>query len=117
MEKQDRVRKEYNKIKRVFKNIDRDRKNISDSLMRRAAFMSITIEYLESDINSNGYISHYQNGENQFGTKKSPEIEIYNTMIKNYAAVIKQLCDNLPDRTEANEAKDDLLGYLKKGRK
>lgn len=112
MGKQERIHKEYLKIRRVFKNIDRDRKTISDSLMRRAAFMSVTIADLEDDINVNGYISHYQNGEHQHGTKKSPEIEIYNTMIKNYSSVIKQLSDNLTP-AEGRTAKDNLLSFLK----
>jgi hypothetical protein len=111
MEKTERIRKEYLKIKRVLKGLDKDRQTIADSLMQRAAFMSVTIADLEDDINERGYISEYQNGKDQWGTKKSPEIEIYNTMIKNYAAVIRQLCDDLP-KTEAGAVKSDLLKFL-----
>ena len=38
----------------------------------------------------------YKNGENQYGTKKSPEAETYIALSKNYAAVIKQLTDLVP---------------------
>jgi hypothetical protein len=64
-------------------------------------------------MNANGVISEYQNGENQWGTKKSPEVEIYNTMIKNHMAIMKQLVDILPER-ESNTKKDMLLDFLKK---
>ncbi len=58
-------------------------------------FMSITLADLQKKINEEGVVSEYQNGENQFGTKKSPEVEIYNIMIKNYMTAIKQLTDLL----------------------
>jgi hypothetical protein len=64
-------------------------------------------------MNANGVISEYQNGENQWGTKKSPEVEIYNTMIKNHMAIMKQLVDLLPER-DSNQKKDMLLDFLKK---
>lgn len=66
------------------------------ALINNAAFMTITLEDLQLAINKDGGISKYQNGENQFGTKKSPEVEIYNTMIKNLASIIKQLTDLTP---------------------
>jgi hypothetical protein len=66
-------------------------------LIKNAAFMTITLEDLQAVINEHGAVSQYKNGENQFGTKKSPEVEIYNTMIKNYSSIIKQLTDLLPE--------------------
>lgn len=66
------------------------------SLIQNAAFMSITLEELQDTINENGCISEYQNGENQFGTKKSPEIDIHIAMTRNHAAIIKQLSDLVP---------------------
>jgi len=58
-------------------------------------------------------VSTYQNGENQWGTKKSPEIEIYNAMIKNHAAIIKQLQDMLP---KSDIAENDGFGAFVNGR-
>lgn len=67
--------------------------------------MSVTLTDLQETINREGTISEYQNGENQWGTKKSPEVETYNTMIKNYMGIIKQLTDLLPK--EAPKIEDD----------
>ena len=58
--------------------------------------MSITLAELQEKINKEGCISTYKNGENQFGTKKSPEVEVYNAMIRNHSAIMKQLTDLLP---------------------
>jgi hypothetical protein len=96
IKKEKRIKKEITRLTATFKKIDKESKNTVVSLIRNAAFMTITLEDLEEQMNINGVVSEYQNGENQFGTKKSPEVEIYNTMIKNQMNIIKQLTDLLP---------------------
>ena len=78
-----RIKREREKLAEVFAKMDENKRKTAEKLMDNAAFMAVTLEY--------------QNGENQFGTKKSPEVEVYNTMIKNYTTVIKTLCDLLPE--------------------
>lgn len=94
--KEKKIKAEFNKLKRLFKEMDKDTMTTVISLIRNAAFMIVTLEDLQETINIIGPVSEYQNGENQFGTKKSPEVEIYNTMIKNHMTIIKQLSDLLP---------------------
>jgi hypothetical protein len=110
-----RIKKEFNRLKRIFKMLPKDQLISVQSLMKNAAFMAVTLEDLQMAINENGVISEYKNGENQFGTKKSPEVDVYNTMIKNYSSVVKQLCDFLPDSGEGkNGGKDDaLMNFVK----
>jgi hypothetical protein len=112
-DKAERIEKEIRRIKKLFKVLDKDTLATLQSLVRNAAFMSVTLDDLQDAMNANGVISEYQNGENQWGTKKSPEVEIYNTMIKNHMAIMKQLVDILPER-ESNTKKDMLLDFLKK---
>lgn len=77
------------------------------SLIKNAAFMTITLEDLQETINIDGAVTEYKNGENQFGTKKSPEIEIYNTMIKNHMGIMKQLTDLMPEPIEPTKTEED----------
>jgi hypothetical protein len=112
-DKAERIEKEIKRIKKLFKVVDKDTLATVQSLVKNAAFMSITLDDLQDAMNQNGVISEYQNGENQWGTKKSPEVEIYNTMIKNHMAIMKQLVDLLPEQ-ETNHKKDMLLEFLKK---
>lgn len=91
-----KVRKEVARLKKVFKDLDKNMLSTVISLIQNAAFMSVSLEELQETINENGYISEYQNGENQFGTKKSPEVEIHIAMTRNHAAIIKQLSDLVP---------------------
>jgi hypothetical protein len=79
---------------------------IGDNLMREAAFMKVTLDDLAVKIRDNGCVSEYQNGENQWGTKKSPEVDVYNTMVKNYSAIMKQITDLLPEKTSATPQDD-----------
>lgn len=95
--KDERIKKEFLAIRRNLSAMAPKVKKFNEPLMHRAAFMRITLEDLEEAINRDGPVSEYQNGENQWGTKKSPEVEIYNTMAKNYAAVMKQLLSSIPE--------------------
>lgn len=67
---------------------------------------------------TNGYTEPYQNGANQSGQKKRPEVDVYNTMIKNYASVIKQLTELLPDSKESAkaEAGEALVNFIRQGK-
>ena len=105
--KEELIDKELKKLKRIFTKIDAKVKKAVENLMYNAAFMSVTLQLLQTEINKNGAVSEYKNGENQFGTKKSPEVEIYNTMIKNYSAVMKQLTDLLPRGDLPPDKKED----------
>lgn len=96
LEKRRRIKKEASKLNRLFKKIDAEKKKAVDSLIKNAAFMTITLEDLQEEINENGVTEEYQNGANQFGKKKSSAVEVYNTMIKNHSAIIRQLTDLLP---------------------
>lgn len=96
MSKDKRIKKETARLKKLFKNIPKDTMDSVLALINNAAFMTVTLEDLAETINESGAVSEYQNGENQWGTKKSPEVEIYNTMVKNLASVIKQLTDLVP---------------------
>lgn len=98
--KEERIRKEFLTLRRSLSTMQPKVKKFNEPLMHRAAFMRITLEDLEETINQNGPVCEYQNGENQWGTKKSPEVDIYNTMAKNYAAVMKQLLSSIPEEED-----------------
>lgn len=111
-EKLARVDKEKRKLRRQFSKIDAKTKKVVESLIENAAFMIVTLEDLQEEINRNGAVSFYQNGENQWGTKKSPEVEIYNTMIKNHMTIMKQLTDLLPKMTHNPKDEDGFDSFV-----
>ena len=105
-----RKSKELNKLKRIFKNIEPDKRQIVEKLVGNAAFMAESLDELQEAIREKGFVEEYQNGANQFGVKKCSEVEIYNTMIKNYSSIIKQLVELLPN--DAQPSGDELLDFI-----
>lgn len=111
--KQNRINKEMKRLIKLFDEVPKDLLSTVSSLVQNAAFMSISLEDLQDAINTKGFVDTYQHGSGQFGTKKTPEIEIYNTMIKNHASIMRQLVDLLP-ASDGVKKKDQLLEFLKK---
>ena len=110
-QKEAMVKKELARLKKIFRDLPKDKMDTCESLIQNAAFMHVTLIDLQLTINKEGAVSTYQNGENQWGTKKSPEVDIYNTMIKNHMNIIKQLTDLLPKDVvkEADDGFDDFI--------
>jgi hypothetical protein len=112
--KREKIQAEIDRLSKLLSDVDGKSKKIISSLINNAAFMAVTLDELQETMNENGVVSEYQNGENQWGTKKSPEVEIYNTMIKNHSAIMKQLTDLLPKTPPTT--KDDGFGSFVKER-
>ena len=94
--KDQKIRREITRLKRVFRDLDKNKRQTVESLIRNAAFMAVSLEELQEIINEEGYIVEYQNGENQKGTKQSDAVKTHIAMTKNHAAIIKQLADLAP---------------------
>jgi len=107
-----KIKKEMLKLKRLFRDMEKSTMDTVFSLIKNAAFMAVTLDDLQETINLEGVMSEYKNGENQWGTKKSPEVEIYNAMIKNHMTIIKQLSDLLPKVANAPGVGDDLEEFV-----
>ena len=90
------IKAEKRKLAGIYTRLDKKTKKSVDSLVDEAAFMAASLYELRKIIDEKGYTEEYQNGANQKGVKKCSEVEIYNTMIKNYAAIVKQLTDLIP---------------------
>jgi hypothetical protein len=110
--KQQEIKKEIAKLNKLFKDIEPKKKKAVQSVVENAAFMAVTLRELQEYLIKNGLTCEYQNGENQFGVKKSPEVEIYNTMIKNFISAMKQLTDILPKGSSIPD-EDEFEAFVK----
>lgn len=107
--KENRIKDEKKRLKEIFEELEENKRNLVTPLIEKAAFMSIELDDLQETIEQEGWTSEYKNGENQYGTKKSPEAETYIALSKNYAAVIKQLTELVP----AAKRKESRLAALR----
>ena len=69
IEKNKKIKKEKQKLKKIFNKIDKNRQTIVEKLIDNVAFMSITLDELKEDIKKYGVKETYMNGSNQFGFK------------------------------------------------
>jgi hypothetical protein len=100
--KEQKIKSEKTRLKGIFKNLDENKKKLVTPLIEKAAFMGIELDDLGKIIEQEGWTCEYKNGENQFGTKRSPEADTYIALSKNYAAIIRQLTDLVPTAKRAN---------------
>ena len=70
LEKKKRIKKEVARLKRLFKEIDDNKKKLVFTTIDDVAFMTITMQDLRDDIIRDGTTVEYKNGENQSRHRK-----------------------------------------------
>ena len=106
--KDQKIRKEITRLKRIFKDLDKNKLLVVESLIRTVAFMAVSLEELQEIINEEGYVDEYQNGANQSGRKQSEAVKTHIAMTKNHAVIMKQLADLTPPVREKKSALQEL---------
>lgn len=108
-EKEKKIKTEFNKLKKLFKELDKDNDKekieLANRLIRQVSFMEITLLDLQDRINKEGSVDLFEQGSQKM-IREHPAVKSYNSMIKNYNATIKQLNDLLP-KNEAKVKVDD----------
>ena len=66
--KEQKIKKEIARLKRVFKDLDKNKLQTVESLIKNAAFMAVSLEELQEIINAEGYVVEYQKREIQIGS-------------------------------------------------
>ena len=108
--KEQRIRTEERRLNRIYKNLESQKKQVVVGLIKRAAYMRITLEDFEKDLDENGYTEKFQQGREQTPyDRKRPVAEMYTSMQALYQKAVKQLTDLLPKETTARtkSAQDD----------
>ena len=108
------IQKEEKRIIKFLKNksIDNDKLNIAMDLIKDIAYMTVKTTGLKEEIDTNGIIEEYKNGDNQYGRKKSAAVDVYLNMTKQKSTLIKQLTDLLPVETAVETVKDEFDDFL-----
>lgn len=96
MKKTTRIKKEKERLLEVFKDLEPNKLKTCAALIDRAAFLTISLEDLEVELNENGWTETYTNGRNQEGVKKAAAAEAHISLTKNLTAIMKQMLDLVP---------------------
>lgn len=108
------IKKEMQKLNKFFKNIPKEKQQMIEGLKQQAAFMYATLMVLQEQINNDGAVEWFEQGKQKM-FREHPAAKVYNSMIKNYSSVIKQLLDMLPQE-EKKTTEDELLAFIKKAK-
>lgn len=93
LEKETEIKKEKTRLKRQFSQIDKKKKNLVDTTIEDVAFLTVTMRELREKIMREGTTVEYKNGENQYGTKQSPDAQLYLQMSQKQTAAMKILLE------------------------
>ena len=96
MKKTTRIKKEKDRLNEIFKDLEPNKLDTCRTLIDRAAFITVSLEDLEEQLNKTGWVEFYQNGETQSGMKKAAAADVHISLTKNLNAIIKQLLDLVP---------------------
>ncbi|MDD6795363.1 MAG: hypothetical protein PUE01_08160 [Clostridiaceae bacterium] len=114
LEKEKKIKQEINRLKKLYKEFDKDKAKALEGLIYNAAFMKISLNELREDLLINGVTELFEQGEQCF-KRERPEYKVYSTFIQRYSQVMKQLIDLLPVEEKKTE-EDALMEFVKKGR-
>lgn len=105
-----RVKKVYDKYKKIFKAIGQDKLAINDDLLVNIAFMVVTLEDLQKEVHEKGVVEHFIQGKQNF-LREQPALKAYNTTIKNFNSSMKILNDLMPNGEKVQEG-ENLLQFM-----
>ncbi len=108
------IEQEAKRIKKLYKDLPKNRKELAEKLIERAAFMLVSLQDMEVRINTDGNIVKMPQGDYEI-ERAHPLLTSYNAMIKNYTAVIKQLDAFFISDGAGSKPGQELLGWLGKG--
>ena len=94
--KEERIQKERRRLRTIFRGLEPNKLKTCQALIDRAAFITVSLEDLEDELNDTGWVETYQNGDTQGGTKKAAAADSHISLTKNLNAIMKQLLDLVP---------------------
>ena len=112
LEKQKRIKKEISRLRKLFKEIDENKKKLVLTTIDDVAFLTVAMQDLRENIIRDGTSVEYKNGENRYGTKQSPDAQLYLAMSQKQTQAMKILLDCMPksQTTTKSDGFDEFLG-------
>lgn len=86
-------------LKSVYETLSNAKSKLALSLLDKAEFLEETLKELQIKVKSDGVVTEMCQGEYTI-ERENPALKSYNTTIKNYTSIIKQLNDMLPIENE-----------------
>ncbi|MCL2071469.1 MAG: hypothetical protein FWH07_04445 [Oscillospiraceae bacterium] len=105
-----KIRREEKRLSGIFAEIDANMLQILSPLIQNSAYITVTIDELQSIINKTGYVVKYDNGGGQSGLKESVHVKMH----KDYSKLQKENLKCLAGYVPRARQKDTLLAAMRK---
>ena len=108
------AKKEYlpdlRQYKKIFETLDENQRVFAEKIYKEADFMNKTLKKLKKSISTEGAIVERTNGNGFETITENPAQKSYNTMIRNYTAVLKTLAELAPPASKGASKLERLFG-------
>lgn len=105
-----RVKREKARLEELFKDLEPNKLQTCMALIDRAAFITVSLEDIEAQLNETGWTEYYQNGDKQSGWKKSAAADVHISLTKNLNTTIKQLLELVPPAKQRSKLEELMNG-------
>lgn len=102
------IEKEKRRLMKIFKDIDKNKKDFVKHQIENLAYDNILINQLKENINRCGTIVSYNNGGGQCGVRDNPDVKTMIALQKNVSAITKQLVELVPPSQKKSKL-DELM--------
>ena len=109
---EDKIKRKKTKINRLFNNLPKEKRSFADDLIYQLAVTTVTLERLVDEINTGKVIEIFEQGSQKI-RRENPALRAYNTTIKSFSALSKNLLDLLPD-TAQKQLGEELMNFATK---
>lgn len=96
MTKEERIAAERERLGALFADLDENQQQTAAGLISSAAFLRVTLEDLEAEINAAGCTEEYVNGRDQSGVKVSAACQAYAQLNTKYQSTMQKLLKIVP---------------------
>ena len=94
-----RINKEIKNLKKVMQDVPEDLLTAADGLIKRAAFMRITLEDYEEDLTKMGHTEMFTQSVNTDPYERErPTARLHISMAKNYQTTMQRLFELIPKK-------------------
>ncbi|OJT90585.1 hypothetical protein BM534_02405 [Clostridioides difficile] len=112
LEKEKKIKQEVSRLKKNYKDLEKEKVKILDGLVNEAAFLKISLEETREILTKEGLTEIFKQGKQEFERERL-QVKIYLNFMKLYSNVMKQLIDIIPSDMKQEE-EDELIKFIKK---
>ena len=112
---EERIKKAEKKLKPFFAALDEEKKKFLAEPIHQLAVSQVLLERLSEEIANGDVIELFEQGKQKI-RRENPALKSYNTTIKSYSALLKQLLEQLP-QSDAKAAGVELMSFITTGKK